>query len=159
MSTAPTHGFVRPLTETEQALASIWCDVLKVEQVEIDDDFFSLGGHSLLAVRVIARIRDVFDVDLETPLLLFEHPTIAGLSQALVEAKASSGNARRIVAGDHTEPSPPSFIQEQLWFLDQLAPGSPVYNIVDVISLDGAFESQTMTRAMTELVRRHAVLR
>ena len=63
---------------------------VKVKQLGIKDNFFELGGHSLLATRVIARIRNVFRVDM--PLRsLFESPTVEGLS-ALIEA--ISGDAQ-----------------------------------------------------------------
>lgn len=72
-------AFVAPRTPTEATLAEIWADVLNVKQVSIHDNFFELGGHSLLVVRLLARLRDVFHVDL--PLrCLFEAPTVASLA-------------------------------------------------------------------------------
>jgi iturin family lipopeptide synthetase A len=75
----PSREFVSPRTETESALAAIWVDLLKVERVGINDDFFDLGGHSLLAIKTVSRIRDAFQVDL-TLRNLFESPTVAGLA-------------------------------------------------------------------------------
>ena len=59
----PAHDFVRPNTETEKALAAIWSELLKVENIGINDDFFDLGGHSLLAIKALSRIRDIFEVE------------------------------------------------------------------------------------------------
>jgi acyl carrier protein len=59
----------------EEKLAGIWCAVLNAGQVGRHDNFFSLGGHSLLAMRLIARIREEFDVDLP-PRTLFDGPTV-----------------------------------------------------------------------------------
>ena len=148
----------QPLTETEQAVAAIWAELLKVEHIGRNDDFFDVGGDSLLAIRAVSRIRDVFGVDVQTRTL-FENPTIGDLSAVLAEAKGSRGNAPRIERRTEAGPCALSFAQEQLWFLDQLAPGSPVYNIVDVIPLSGAFHRDALRRAMHELVRRHDVLR
>jgi amino acid adenylation domain-containing protein len=68
-----------PIQET---LASIWREVLMVDRVGIDDDFFSLGGHSMLAVRMVARVRDA--LDLELPLVrVFEQPTIRKLAGSI----------------------------------------------------------------------------
>jgi acyl carrier protein len=67
-------------SDTERAIASIWCELLNLENVSADDDFFELGGKSLIAMRVIARICQRFDVDL-TIRNLFEHPTVAGLAK------------------------------------------------------------------------------
>jgi amino acid adenylation domain-containing protein/FkbM family methyltransferase len=150
----------RPFTETEKALAAIWTELLKVERVGIDDDFFDLGGHSLLAIKAVSRIRDVFAVDLQTHTL-FEHSTLGALAKVLAEARgvAAQEPVHRIEPRKETGPCALSFAQEQLWFLDQLAPGSPVYNIVDAISFEGRYDATAMRRALQELVRRHDVLR
>jgi amino acid adenylation domain-containing protein/thioester reductase-like protein len=80
-----THGKggqVEPRTSLEAELARIWSEVLKVEKVGIDDNFFDLGGHSFLAVQLASRMRE--SAGIELPLLrLFENPTIAGLAEAL----------------------------------------------------------------------------
>jgi amino acid adenylation domain-containing protein len=75
-------AFTAPRDSLEQALASIWCDVLKLDRVGVHDNFFDLGGDSLLSLQVVARIRAVLQVDL--PLReLFAAPTVAGLADAL----------------------------------------------------------------------------
>ncbi|MEH2284581.1 MAG: amino acid adenylation domain-containing protein [Nostoc sp.] len=75
--------FVAPSTPTQQELATIWAEVLKVKQVGIHDNFFELGGHSLLATQVISRLREAFSLDF--PLrYLFENPTIAELAQKVI---------------------------------------------------------------------------
>jgi acyl carrier protein len=78
----PTRDFVRPQTETEKALAAIWGELLKVENIDVNDDFFDLGGHSLLAIKSVSRIRDVFEVDLQLRNL-FERSTLAGLAEVI----------------------------------------------------------------------------
>jgi len=78
----PAHEVAPPLTETEQAVAAIWAELLKVEHIGRTDDFFDLGGDSLLAIRALARIRDVFGVDVQTRTL-FENSTITSLADAL----------------------------------------------------------------------------
>src|SRR5581483_7047349 len=73
-----------PQGEIEQALAQIWQELLQVEQVGRQDDFFALGGHSLLALRVIARIRHEFDIDL--PLRgMFERSTLADMANSIID--------------------------------------------------------------------------
>jgi hypothetical protein len=74
--------YTPPRTEVEQALAAIWGALLGRERVSVHDDFFALGGHSLLATRVMAHVRDSFE--LELPLRsMFEGPTIAELAAAI----------------------------------------------------------------------------
>ncbi len=89
IDSAPVVG---PRNETERAMVEIWRQVLEVERVGIDDNFFDLGGHSLLAAQVVARVRAALGVEL--PLrAMFESPTIAGLSPALAHAPAAVGAA------------------------------------------------------------------
>jgi amino acid adenylation domain-containing protein len=92
------EAFVAPQTETEQRLAAIWRDVLRIEQVGANDNFFDLGGHSLLVVQLHARIREALGVEL-TVLDLFRHPTVASLARHLSagdrgEAHAGISDAR-----------------------------------------------------------------
>lgn len=78
-------AFVSPRTDAEKSLARIWVEVLGVESIGVHDNFFELGGHSLLVNQVVARIRDVFDVDL--PLRsLFDTPTLVQLAAAVEDA-------------------------------------------------------------------------
>ena len=156
-SVPPANASVRPQTETEKALALIWAELLKVDRIGIHDDFFDLGGHSLLVIRAVSRIRDVFGVDI-TFQTLFENPTIAGLAQVLTLAQGA-GTIVRITRRQPSGPAPLSFAQEQLWFLDHLAPGSPVYNMGDIVDFHGKYNAEAMHRAIRELVRRHEILR
>ena len=71
-----------PRTEVERELASVFAQVLKIDSVGVDDNFFDLGGHSLSATQVISRVRDLFEVDLPV-LRLFESPTVEALVPAV----------------------------------------------------------------------------
>lgn len=151
------HDFARPQTEIEKALALIWTELLNVDQIGIHDEFFNLGGHSLLAIRAVSRVRDLFGVDL--PLqTLFENRTIASLAAVLAAAKRPK-SVQQIERRGLSGPAPLSIAQEQLWFLDQLVPDSPVYNMSDIVDFHGKYNGQAMRRAIQELVRRHEILR
>ncbi len=78
------HAYEAPQGEIETALAAIWAELLKVEQISRHDNFFALGGHSLLAVQMITRIRTTLDVEIALRTL-FEAPTVAGLAQRLLK--------------------------------------------------------------------------
>ncbi|MEM9161536.1 MAG: beta-ketoacyl synthase N-terminal-like domain-containing protein, partial [Cyanobacteria bacterium P01_F01_bin.4] len=78
-------AYVAPRNDVEQTIATIWQDLLGLEQVGIHDSFFDLGGHSLLAIQVISRLREAFPVDLEMRNLLFEAPTVAGIAAMIAE--------------------------------------------------------------------------
>jgi acyl carrier protein len=75
---------VAPRTPTEESLAQVWAEVLKLEQVGVEEDFFELGGHSLLATQVITRVRDVFKLPIELRAL-FEAPTISEFAAKVVD--------------------------------------------------------------------------
>jgi acyl carrier protein len=81
------RGHVAPQTPTQERLAAIWRNLLKVGEFSITDNFFELGGHSLMVMQVVARIRKEFEV--EVPIRsLFDDPTIQGLAIEVEEAKA-----------------------------------------------------------------------
>jgi acyl carrier protein len=75
-------GYVAPRTAAEQVVAELWAEVLRVERVGVDDNFFALGGHSLLATQVLSRVDQAFGVKLPVRSL-FEHPTVAALAAAI----------------------------------------------------------------------------
>ncbi|HEX5708788.1 MAG TPA: phosphopantetheine-binding protein, partial [Pyrinomonadaceae bacterium] len=77
-------AFVAPRTAAEEALAEIWREVLGVERVGVDDNFFDLGGHSLLATQLVSRVEKTFQVKLSLRRL-FETPNIAELAQLVTE--------------------------------------------------------------------------
>ncbi|MET0648994.1 MAG: amino acid adenylation domain-containing protein, partial [Pyrinomonadaceae bacterium] len=160
-SVAPRESsYVAPRTPVEEALAGVWAEVLKVGRVGVDENFFDLGGHSLLATQVVSRVRKALRVEL--PLRsLFESPTVAGLALS-VEHELQSGEAsappeiERVPRGG---PLPLSFAQQRLWFLDQLDPGSALYNVPTVLRLAGPLDVAAFEKSLGEVVRRHEILR
>ncbi len=90
---ASADTFVAPRTPIEEKLAAIWSTVLNLEQIGIHDNFFDLGGHSLRATQVIARVRDLLQVDLSLRDI-FAGPTIADLTLIITQklAQQESGN-------------------------------------------------------------------
>ncbi|HVR99644.1 MAG TPA: non-ribosomal peptide synthase/polyketide synthase, partial [Thermoanaerobaculia bacterium] len=141
----------------EELLAGIWSEVLGLEAVGLHDDFFALGGHSLLATQVMSRLRSVLGVEL--PLRrLFEAPTISGLAGVVRESREGR-QASPIVPVPRDGDLPLSFAQQRLWFLDQLEPGSPAYNIPLAVRLTGELSIARLERVFTEVVRRHEALR
>ncbi len=150
---------VAPRSEIEQLLHSIWAAVLKLESFGIHDNFFALGGHSLLATQVVTRVREALQVAM--PLRqLFTHPTVAELGHWVQTAlRDESTQVPPLERVPRIRPLPLSFAQQRLWFIDQLQPGSAVYNIPLAMRLHGALDVPVLERAINEIVRRHEVLR
>ncbi|HEY6930897.1 MAG TPA: amino acid adenylation domain-containing protein, partial [Thermoanaerobaculia bacterium] len=93
--------FVPPRNPLEESLATLWCGVLDLERVSVEQSFFELGGHSLLATQLVSRIRQQFGFDL--PLrALFERPTIAGLAAEIgrVRPKDPAASIARLTPQD-----------------------------------------------------------
>ncbi|HZI10632.1 MAG TPA: amino acid adenylation domain-containing protein, partial [Myxococcus sp.] len=155
-----TATYEAPATLIEEQLASLWAQVLRVERVGRQDDFFALGGHSLLATQVVSRVRKAFDVEL--PLrALFEAPTLAALALRIQDAQRRQEGVQLppLVPAPRTDSLPLSFAQQRLWFIDQLEPGSTQYNMPTALLLEGALNLAALEGAFSELVRRHEALR
>ncbi len=144
-----------PRTATELTIASTWQTLLAVEDVRADDDFFMLGGHSLLATRVTARLRAELGVTVPVKWL-FETTILQDLAARI---EASSGTDTRVPRRTSGPEAPLSFMQEHLWFLHQLDPGSAAYHLPTGVRLRGPLNVPALQTALTALVQRHEILR
>jgi amino acid adenylation domain-containing protein len=155
-----TEDHARPMTAAEEILIGIWKLLLKQENIGIHDDFFERGGHSLLATRLITRLRMVFGVEL--PLrALFETPTIAGLARQIEIRQGIREQVKDLplVAVKARDAYPLSFAQQRLWFWDQLQPAQSAYNVPVCLRLRGELNVEALDRSLSEIVRRHEILR
>ncbi len=148
----------RPFADgMETRLAALWSAVLGRTVAGPDDNFFELGGESLLAMRLLARVTAQLGVTL-TLRDFFESPTVAAMAARL-----------RVTPGGTAEPAlqplpragplPLSWGQERLWFLDQLDPASPAYNIAWTVDIRGALDVARLQQALDAVVARHESLR
>ena len=130
---------VAPRTSNEEKLVKIWAKELRIDPIGVHDNFFDLGGHSLLAMRVISQIRDDLQVELSLSNF-FETPTVAALAGYIETVRSPRDGAEvlSIRPALRDRELLPSFAQQSLWFMDQLEPGSPAYNIFSATELRGA---------------------
>jgi acyl carrier protein len=140
--------------------AAIWAGILGRTQVGIHDNFFELGGHSLIATRIISRVREAFQIEL--PLrTLFESPTIARLAEKVDAVRHAASGLPMLplqkVSRDGSLPL--SFSQQRLWFLDQLEPNNPFYNMPQAIRLTGVLDTGALEQTIAEIIKRHESLR
>jgi amino acid adenylation domain-containing protein len=151
-------AFTPPATSTERRLALIWQEVLGLSEVGRDDDFFLVGGHSLLATQLVSRIRSTFEIEL--PLrTLFESSTLAQLAAAIDSAQPATSSHTPLLPADRTQALPLSSAQQRLWFLDQLEPNHPFYNVPIATWLNGPLDAPALEASLAQLVARHELLR
>ncbi|KOV96061.1 non-ribosomal peptide synthetase [Streptomyces sp. NRRL B-3648] len=158
-----TGAWEAPRTAAEEAVAELMAEVLGVERVGAEDDFFQLGGHSLLAIKLVLRLRRAFGTEL-TVGELFQARTVAALAARVTVAGAgpepapdTGGDAVRPAGRDR--PLPLSFGQQRMWFLDQLEPGTHEYVVPLALRLTGPLDTVALRHALDELSERHEILR
>jgi amino acid adenylation domain-containing protein len=151
-------AFIAPSTPTEIAVAEIWCEVLGVERVGRDDNFFHLGGHSLLAARVATQVRERFDMDISVRAL-FEHSTLALFAEHVGAARGEAGQEADADTSEELPTYPPSFSQQQLLVIDELAPEIATYNGAFAVRIAGELALDELEDALSDVVARHEALR
>jgi acyl carrier protein len=156
----PEQEYASARTPVEEMVVGIFEELLKLDRVGIHDNFFDLGGHSLLATQVISRVRNTFEVEIGVRSI-FEEPTADGLASRIEEAMRAGERegAPPLVRGSREGKLPLSFAQQRLWFIDQLDPGNPVYNIQGAVRLEGGLNLEALDQVINEIIRRHEVLR
>ena len=163
-------AYVAPRTAEEEALAAIWAEVLGVNQVGTNDNFFALGGDSIRSVRVVALAKDRgFPFTVED---LFQHQTISGLLQesGLSEARVLSTvqtapfsligeEDRERLPADVEDAFPLTMSQAGMLYHLELTSDSPAYHNVNSYHMRGRFGEREMQEAVNQVVARHAALR
>ncbi|HCS45475.1 MAG TPA: non-ribosomal peptide synthetase, partial [Pseudomonas sp.] len=151
---------VEPVTALEQQIAGIWREVLGLAQIGLRDDFFALGGHSLLATQIISRTRQACDVEL--PLrALFENSELGAFAEQvrLIQVSGKTNQQLPIEKVDRSQSVPLSYSQQRMWFLWQMEPDSPAYNVGGMARLRGVLDVGRFEAALQALIMRHETLR
>ncbi|MCY7261992.1 non-ribosomal peptide synthetase [Pseudomonas protegens] len=151
---------VEPSTDLERQIAQIWREVLGQPRIGLKDDFFALGGHSLLATQIISRTRQACDVEL--PLrALFEASELGDFAEQvlLIQQSGARNQQPPIARVDRSQPVPLSYSQQRMWFLWQMEPDSPAYNVGGMARLSGVLDVGRFEAALQALILRHETLR
>ncbi|MCW2144554.1 amino acid adenylation domain-containing protein, partial [Actinoplanes cyaneus] len=143
-------------TATEEILCGLFAEVLGVESVPADVSFFDLGGDSLSAMRLIARIRAVFEAEVSVRGL-FTTPTVAGIAQQIGSSEAAGRVA--LTARERPERLPLSYGQQRMWFLNRLEESGSAYNMPTVVRISGDLDVAALEAALGDVADRHEVLR
>ncbi|WP_183121207.1 amino acid adenylation domain-containing protein [Nocardia seriolae] len=151
-------GYRAAATPVEQIVASVYAEVLGMERVGVDDDFFVLGGNSLSATRLAARLADSLGTAVGVRDV-FEASVVGELAARLGAADRAGVEGPRLRPWTRPERVPLSFAQQRMWFVNRLAPESASYSIPLVLRMSGDLESAALTAAITDVLTRHEVLR
>ncbi len=148
-------------TPIEQQITNVWADVLGLSQVGIHDNFFDLGGESILAAVLIARLTDIFRINLPVRCL-FEAPSPSELAR-FVERRLQTVHNPKLLTPPHAvsrdRPTPLSPAQESFWQRDSLIPGIAFSNVELPIEIRGPLTIGILEQALNTLVERHEALR
>ncbi|WP_433682774.1 amino acid adenylation domain-containing protein [Nocardia sp. CA-119907] len=153
---AVAREFRAPSPGLEELVARTFEQVLHVDRVGVDDDFFALGGDSLSAALAVARIGAALNVRVPVRSV-FEAPTVGGL--AARAATLNGGGRVPLLPGVHPDPVPLSLAQQRMWFLNRFEPDSAAYNIPVMLRLSGRLDTEALAAALADVVGRHEVLR
>jgi amino acid adenylation domain-containing protein len=154
--TCPASEYTPPQSGIEASLAATWAEILHLEKVGKNDNFFDLGGHSLLVLRLVARLREKLHVKMEVRDL-FEHPVLEDLARFL--DPAAPFQLPPIVPVDRTKGTPLSFAQQRLWFLAQIEGVSEAYYIPTGFRLTGKLNREALRSALDCMLSRQEALR
>ena len=152
--------FVAPRNPIEEKLASIWAELLGIEPIGINDNFFNLGGHSLIAAQMLSRIRDSFQVELFFHHI-FANPTIAGLAALIEQPSHLQQQLQRptIQPVSRLGYLPASFAQERVHFIQEVAPEGSAYQAQVTLRFTGQLNVAALEQCLSEIVRRHEIFR
>lgn len=152
-----SEAYIAPKNDSEHTLCQLWQQVLHLEKVGTNDNFFMLGGHSLLAAKLIGLIGQHWEIDL--PLRsIFEFPTVSALSEHL-KSDSHTGALPPIPVADRKQVLLLSHAQQRLWFIDKLGGGSPQYNVPSGYLIDEVLNLEAFEKALGSLIDRHESLR
>ncbi|WP_157658726.1 non-ribosomal peptide synthetase, partial [Burkholderia ubonensis] len=156
---APDDAADLDATPIQRELVRIWRDVLDNPAVDLAGRFFDYGGDSLQAMQLVSRIWSSFSVEIGIDAI-FELQTISAVSD-LIEASSplSGSTAGTITPRSRANDLPLSFPQQRLWFLAQLEGPSAAYNISSALRFEGDLDVQRLQAAVSEISRRHEILR
>ena len=149
-----------PRSPDEQLISGIWEELLGMGRISVHDNFFALGGHSLLVTQLVSRIRKIFSIDFQVRSI-FEHPTIAAQTRLVYEKRLNKSGIKtsEIVSVPRNDEYVLSFSQQRLWFLEQLKPDTPDYNIPTAFRITGNLDEKGLIACLEVIINRHESLR
>jgi amino acid adenylation domain-containing protein/thioester reductase-like protein len=151
------HSFVEPSNEIEKILWGIWKEVLKIENLGVENSFFELGGHSLTVTQMISRVKKQLKLNLPITQV-FELRTIRRIANYLFTLKKESTENLTLWHSPKKNRGPLSYAQKQMWFLYELDPTSVVYNIPMLMRFENT-NSELLIKSLYYVLEKNPIFR
>ncbi|WP_442603414.1 amino acid adenylation domain-containing protein [Paenibacillus sp. KN14-4R] len=148
--------YVAPTNEVEEKLAKIWSEVLEVDRIGINDDFFTLGGHSLKAIKIALMIQRELNADLSVGKI-FSHPTVRVLGEYIGKTEEAVYSPIEVV--EEKELYEVSSAQKRMFALHQFSKQEIHYNLPFILLLEGELDRNKVEETLSKLVQRHEAFR
>ena len=147
-------------TSLERSVMTVWKELLGIDDIDPTSSFFELGGDSIWAARMLARIREKTGVDISIGTL-YTYPSIKDLLTVIEAAQKTTQNSKRSepVRSDKISGLTLSSSQQRLWFLHQLEPNSPAFNLAAEFEITGPFDADIAHKTIDKIINRHDSLR
>lgn len=145
-----------PQGDTEQQLHDIWANLLCVEKIGRNDNFFAIGGDSLMAMKLLSAVQSRWNGKI-TLKEFFTDPTLTHLASLVLHSKQLA--TRQIVPVIPDSQHPLSFAQNRLWFIEQLSNHDENYQVPLLLKMHGSLNPDLLQRCLDHLIDRHASLR
>jgi amino acid adenylation domain-containing protein/non-ribosomal peptide synthase protein (TIGR01720 family) len=153
------NSCVRPNTPNEAMLHELWIELLGIENIDANDNFFHIGGHSLLSIKLISRVNKIFSRNFRITVI-FENPTIRSLAKYIEDNNFESNLSQGALTPQRRDSKIPlSFAQQRLWIMYQLSPDVALYNMPSCFKLSGNVNEEALEKTINKILNRHAILR
>ncbi|MEH2390263.1 MAG: amino acid adenylation domain-containing protein [Nostoc sp.] len=152
------HQYIAPQTSLEHEIAQILQELLGIQYIGIEDNFFKIGAHSLVIAQLVARINKTLEIN-ATLKDVFDNPTIASLASKIETSPFQETAHSPIPVVSRDSYIPLTFQQEQVWFLHKLVPNNVAYNAQFTIQFQGELDKEILEKSLSEIIKRHEILR
>ena len=153
-----SQNYLAPRNDIEQQVAEIWQEILEIDKISVDADFYELGGHSLLITRIWARLKKQFGYALKLRQV-FRSSTIAKLAAELQSFTDDKVGQVNIPVISRMKSPIMSIEQQRFWYINQVAQHESLYNLCSAFMFKGKLSHELLLESLNIIVQRHEILR
>ena len=148
--------YIPPKDAVERSVCKMFSELLNIDKVSTDDNFFYLGGHSLRALRLINKIQEQYNIRLNIKTI-FEKKTVQRLAEEIKSISARDED--RISPINRQAYYPMSSAQKRLYMISEIDDAKVTYNITEYLQIAGKVDKDKLEEALQQLINRHEILR